>query len=157
MQQNYDFRQELMQWHRPGLRCPYTPAADEVSLEAATILLPQDAGEVTLTAAQDFQDYLFTSMDCSAALSRGKASGVTLTVGTYAQLGKVWGYEEVPASYEITVEAGSVTVCGYDDRGCAQGLYQLEDRMNRIRAPYLKQGKNLILRYYLSFLHLFLL
>ncbi|MBQ4051655.1 MAG: hypothetical protein IJD13_08490, partial [Oscillospiraceae bacterium] len=28
-----------------------------------------------------------------------------------------------------------------DERGCAQGLYQLEDRMNRIRAPYLSRGK----------------
>lgn len=141
MQKDYDFRQELMQWHRPGLRCAYTPSTDELSMENITIVVPKDGGEVLLTAAQDFQDYLFTSMDCSAALSRSKASGVTLIVGTYAQLSKAWDYEEVPASYEITVGKDSVTVCGYDERGCAQGLYQLEDRMTGIRAPYLKQGK----------------
>jgi len=140
MQKDYDFRQELMQWHRPGLRCAYTPGADELSMENITIVVSKDSGEVLLTAAQDFQDYLFTSMNCTAALSRGKAYGVTLTVGTYAQLGKVWDYAEVPASYEIVVETDSVTVCGYDERGCAQGLYKLEDLMTGIRAPYLKQG-----------------
>ena len=140
MQNNYDFRKELMQWHRPGLRVEYTPGADEISLENITVLIPADAGEVLLTAAQDFQDFLFTSMDCSAALSRGNAAGTCLTVGTFSQLGKAWRYEETPASYEITVEEKGITVCGYDERGCAQGLYQLEDRMTLIRAPYLKQG-----------------
>ena len=110
MQHDYDFRKELMQWHRPGLRCAYTPAAEEASLENITILVPGDAGEVLLTAAQDFQDFLFTSMDCSAALSRGSAHGMRLTVGTFSQLGKAWLYEETPASYEITVEQDSVTV-----------------------------------------------
>jgi len=129
-----------MQWHRPGLRLDHTPEVEEVSLERITILIPKDSGEVLLTAAQDFQDYLFTSMDCTAALSRGNASGMTLTVGTFVQLGKPWRYEETPASYEISVEETGITVCGYDERGCAQGLYQLEDRMTRIRAPYLRQG-----------------
>lgn len=141
MEQNYDFRKELMQWHRPGLRSVYTPGADEISLDDAfTIVVPFACGEVTLTAAQDFQDYLFTSMDCSAALRRGTAPGKTIRVGTFTQLGMNWTYEPVPASYSITVEEDTVTVCGYDDRGCAQGLYQLEDRMTLIRAPYLKKG-----------------
>ena len=140
MQKNYDFRKEMLQWHRPGIRCPYTPGAEEVSCENVAITLPEDAGEVLLTAARDFQDFLFTSMDCLATLSRSTASGITLTVGTHEQLGKAWNYDPVKASYEITVEADSVTVCGFDERGCAQGLYQLEDRMTGIRAPYLKQG-----------------
>lgn len=140
MQKNYDFRQELMQWHRPHLRCPYTPGEDEIALDNCTIRVSEDAGEVLLTAAQDFQDYLFTSMDVSAALSRHTAAGVTITVGTFAQLGRSWEREAVAASYEITVADEGITVCGYDERGCAQGLYQLEDRMNSIRAPYLKKG-----------------
>ena len=141
MEQNYDFRKELMQWHRPNLRCDYAPGADEVSLDDTfTIVIPKDSGEVLVTAAQDFQDYLFTSMDCSAALSRGKAAGKTICVGTYTQLGVAWDYEAVAASYVITVDDNTITVCGYDERGCAQGLYQLEDRMTLIRAPYLKKG-----------------
>ena len=87
MEQNYDFRTELMQWHRPNLRCDYTPGADKVSLDNAfTIVIPKDSGEVLVTAAQDFQDYLFTSMDYSAALSRCKAAGKTICVGTFSQL-----------------------------------------------------------------------
>ena len=65
MQKNYDFRQELMQWHRPGLRCAYTPKPEEVSLEQVTVLLPPDAGEVLCTAAQDFQDYPYPDQKMS--------------------------------------------------------------------------------------------
>jgi hypothetical protein len=140
MEKNYDFRQELMQWHRSGLRAAYTPGKDEVSLEKCTICLHETAGEVISTAAMDFQDYLHTSMGASAEVSCKIVSGMAVTVGTYTQLGKVWNYDEVAASYEITVNEEGITVCGYDDRGCAQGLYQLEDRMNAIRAPYLAKG-----------------
>ena len=44
MEKNYDFRKELMQWHRPGLRVKHTPGADEISLENITILVPAAAG-----------------------------------------------------------------------------------------------------------------
>ena len=90
MENNYDFRKELMQFHRPDYRCPYTPAPEEISLEQVTIFLPPDAGEVLLTAARDFQDYLFTSMNAAAVLSRKKLPGMNLTVGTFSQLGKTW-------------------------------------------------------------------
>ena len=83
MQENYEFRKELMQWHRPGLRnTEYVPEADAVCLDGPwAIVIPTDAGEVLTTAAQDFQDYLFTSMDCSAVLRRGKAGGVGTKAG----------------------------------------------------------------------------
>lgn len=140
MERNYDFRKEMLMVHRPDLRGEYTPGKDEVSLENCTILVKEDAGEVITTAALDFQEYLFTSMQVTCALSRKGSAGMAVTVGTYTQLGKAWSYDPVAASYEITVSDDGVTVCGYDDRGCAQGLYQLEDRMNHIRAPYLAKG-----------------
>ena len=141
MQKNYEFRQELLQIHKPGLRCTdYVPAAEEICLsDGISIVTTPGCSEVITTAARDLQDYLQTSMGISACLKQ-RAADPAIVVGTAAELGRVWAYEPVPASYEISVAAEGITVCGYDDRGCAQGLYQLEDRMNRIRAPYLTPG-----------------
>lgn len=145
MQANYDFRQELLQWHKPGLLCnDYVPEPNMVHVdERFCIVVPEDSTEVLLTAAKDLQDYLFTSMGCSVALRRTDISispQYSIIVATAEQLHINWLYEPVPASYEITVDAERITICGFDERGCAQGCYQLEDRMNLIRAPYLTQG-----------------
>lgn len=147
MQANYDFRQELLQWHRPHIRqADYRPEADMAALDDGfSILIPRDAGEVLTTAARDLQDYLFTSMECAVAVRQAddpsQLSGKTILVATARQLGEAWPYEDVSGSYAITVEESRITVMGFDERGCAQGCYQLEDRMNSIRAPYLKIGK----------------
>ena len=148
MQANYEFRQEMLQWHRPGLRCEtYQPDSDMIAItDRFCIVIPQDCGEVLTTAAKDLQDYLFTSMEISVGLRRmsdlSRLPENAILVATSAQLQKDWELEPVSASYEIFAEQGLVTVCGYDERGCAQGCYQLEDRMNAIRAPYLKPGKS---------------
>lgn len=147
MQVNYDFRQELLQWHRPGIRChDYTPSSGMVSIDDSfCIVIPQSAGEVLITAAKDLQDYLFTSMECSVALRQvsnlSPLPKNAIVIATACQLEIAWPYEAISASYEINAGQNLITVCGYDERGCAQGCYQLEDRMNRIRAPYLVPGK----------------
>lgn len=146
MQANYDFRQEMLQWHRPGLRDrSYCPGPDMVAVdEQFSIVIPKNAGEVLITAAKDLQDYLFTSMECSVPLRRvsdlSQIPEKAILVVTAQQLGRQWAYEAVSAAYEITVAKNRVTVCGFDERGCAQGCYQLEDRMNHIRAPWLMPG-----------------
>ena len=147
MQANYDFRQEMLQWHRPGLRDrSYRPQAGMVNLEDGfSIVIGKDAGEVLTTAAKDLQDYLFTSMECSVPVrwvsDLSQIPEKAILVATAQQLGRQWPYEAVSAAYEITVAKNRVTVCGFDERGCAQGCYQLEDRMNGIRAPWLNPGK----------------
>lgn len=147
MQKNYDFRQELLQWHKPSMRAPdYVPEEDSVLIDHPfTIVIGADSGEVIQTAAKDLQDYLFTSMGCSVALRRSEdlsaVPAYTIVVATKEQLGTDWQQDAIPASYDITVEADRVIVCGIDERGCAQGCYRLEDQMNEIRAPYLKPGK----------------
>lgn len=146
MQANYDFRQEMLRWHRPNLRNPnYRPESSQTAVEDFSIVILKNAGEVLITAAKDLQDYLFTSMECAVPLrSVAELSQVpakAILVATAEQLGAQWPYEPVSASYEITVEENRITVMGFNARGCAQGCYQLEDRMNRIRAPYLTQGQ----------------
>ena len=134
MQKNYDFRQELLQWHRPSLRDPdYVPEEGSVLIDHPfTIVIGADSGEVIQTAAKDLQDYLLTSMGCSVALRRAEdlsaVPAYTIVVATKEQLGKDWHQDAVPASYEITVEADRVTVCGIDARGCAQGQVAAEEQ-----------------------------
>lgn len=145
MERNYDFRKELQQVHRPDIRdFGYRPSADELLIDDSwQIVIAKDADRVIKTAVQDLQDYLFTSLDVSVAVRRMELTGEippkSIVVATSAQLGKGWENDAVGASYTIDA-AASVVVTGFDARGCAQGCYQLEDRMNSICAPYLKKG-----------------
>ena len=65
MEKNYDFRQEMLQFHRPGLRCNgYVPGADELKIhDEFTIFYLDDSDEVLETAVKDLQDYLQISMN----------------------------------------------------------------------------------------------
>lgn len=147
MEHSYDFRKRLLQVHRPGLRCEgYIPEADSVGIDDRfCIAIPESCSEVLSTAAQDLQDFLFTSMGCSLALRRVKDPACLprpcIFVAEAAQLGRSWAGGTVTGACEITVEENCVTVCGLDARGCAQGCYHLEDRMTAIRAPYLQPGR----------------
>lgn len=147
MEQNYDFRKEMLQFHRPDLRCDgYVPNAGDLQIcDGFSIIYLRDSGVVLETAAKDFQDYLKTSMRISAEIRCVECMPDklhnTVLVATKEQLQKLWEHEEVAASYEITVDGACAIVCGFDERGCAQGLYRLEDEMTSIRAPYLKQEK----------------
>ena len=146
MEKNYAFRQELLQWHRPNLRnANVLPNASMLCIDDNfSIVIPSNSGEVLYTAARDLQDYLLTAMNCSVALRRADTLSDlpknSIVIATAAQLQTTWKYDTVPASYEITAADTSVTVCGCDERGCAQGCYRLEDQMNAIHAPYLTRG-----------------
>ncbi len=145
MHGTYEFRKELLQIHRPDiLDKAYCPKAGEVLIdEDWSIVIGDDCGRVLLTAAQDLQDYLFTSLRVSVAVKRRKdlqnLPGKTILVATNAQLNTAFPGENIPASYQITVSPNAVVICGIDERGCAQGCYRLEDKMTHIRAPYLRQ------------------
>ena len=132
---NYDYRKRLLELHKPG-RYDRTiqPDADEyVFRDGVKIILPDGCGEVTETAAKDFADYLFTSMDVSAMPARSGEHGVRLA------LSRDLGEANERLGYRVTV-GDDVLIEGFDERGIAQGLYHLEDIMNLRRAPYLKKG-----------------
>ena len=142
---NYDFRKELYQVHRPDiLDKSYVPGADEICIDDSYVIaISRDASRVTKTGALDLQDYLFTSLDVSVAVKRmdlkGELPQKAIVVGTCEELGKTWEGEQIGASYTLDI-GEQIVVCGIDERGCAQGCYKLEDRMNNICAPYLKKG-----------------
>lgn len=147
-QQNYDFRKEMLQIHKENLLdTKFVPEDGMVKItDAYTIVIPESAGDVELIGAQDLQKYLFTSMKVSVSLEASSDWAAlptnSILVGTYQQLNKDWEQEKIAASYEIAVEDGNIVICGYDERGCAQGCYWLEDQMSHCRAPYLKTGKH---------------
>lgn len=145
MERNYDFRKEMLQFHRPGLRRGNDlPKINELQIDDGfSIVYLACSGEVLETAAKDLQDYLRISMDVSVALCPVAAVPAELKgcilIGTKEQLQSKWEHEEIPASYEITVSENAVIVCGFDARGCAQGIYRLEDQMTSVHAPYIKK------------------
>jgi len=143
IEKNYDFRKRMQEIHKTGLRNDtLVPKENELVLaDRLVICLPADADDVILTAAKDFADFLFTSMDLSVMLKKGRPTptepAVILTLASQSgiDLEEAAGYR----GYRIAVDM-QVRICGYDSRGIAQALYALEDIMSIRHAPYIPKG-----------------
>ena len=141
-EENYAFRHRMLQIHKPHLLDPSArPHENECILsQGVSICIPQNAGTVLLTAAKDFADYLFTSMDLSCTLQYGAANGrnnfveLLLAEDADVDLGDYSGYR----GYRIVIENG-ISVYGNDERGIAQALYYLEFLMTYRKAPFFKR------------------
>lgn len=70
----YDFRKRLTTVHQPNLRNSfYTPSSNEfVVADGMAVSIPENAGEVIVTAANDFVDYMRISMGINISVSRGE-------------------------------------------------------------------------------------
>ena len=137
IEKRYEFKKDLMQIHKPGLRDPKrTPKDNEfVFTDGTVVLLPPLADKVITHAARDLEEFLYTSMGVSVMVSKNPIPGAkTVKLALNQNIGKASGY----MGYRITIEADSILVEGYDNRGVAQGLYFMEDLMSVRRAPYLK-------------------
>ena len=137
----YDFRKKLLEIHKKDIRdFSLIPSYDDFILEdGICIVIDKDASDVILTAARDFIDYLFTSQNVSARLMRGTASDGEIYISTKENLTIELGASASYKGFCVDV-SDKIIVCGFDDRGAAQGLYYLEDEMNLRRAPFLKKG-----------------
>ena len=140
MEKNYDFCKRLLEVHKKDRRdASLLPEANEFFFESPTaILLPADAGEVMLTAAKDFADYLFTSMNITAYVEyeRGQAlPPKCVRLAVCRELGEA----SERRGHRLTV-GENVLVEGFDECGVMEGLYHLEDLMNLREAPFLTQG-----------------
>lgn len=136
-QQNYDFRKDMLEIHKKDLRdCSIKPSDDEFEIkDGMKIVIDENASEVILTAAKDFADYLYTSMGVSLFVKKGAPADGEIYVGTKNEI--VADLKNADSYKGFMVEvADKITVCGFDDRGAAQGLYFLEDEMTEKRAPY---------------------
>lgn len=142
-EKNYDFRKRMLEIHKKNIRNNQLKAENNETVleDGAVIYVSENAGEVIITAAKDFVDFLFTSMNISVRVKKGTAESeensviVTTVEETPSDMGTANGYKGFRADI-----GGSIIVCGYDERGAAQGLYYLEEQMIIRRAPYLKNG-----------------
>ncbi|MBQ7119576.1 MAG: hypothetical protein IJO09_05120 [Oscillospiraceae bacterium] len=132
---NYEFKKRLLTVHKEGVRdFALSPTENDYIIHNGfSIVLPKSFGDVISTAASDFLDYLFTSMDISAMLVKEvgnlSANAAILTIS-----------ETLNEDYVITF-GDVITVCGKNERAVAQALYCLEDKMNFRRAPFIEKNE----------------
>ena len=135
----YDFKRELLKVHK-DYRRDYTRKVKDGEYEIPNgfvIVVPNDADAQIMTAARDFEDYLFTSMGVSARISKkADQEKNLLVISLNTDLGEASG----PMGYRITTTKDGMTLEGYEKRGIQQGLYFLEDLMNVRKGPFLKIG-----------------
>lgn len=136
MEKKYQFKTDLLNIHKKDRRNFSLKAdANEFELKNGfSIVVPEDASEVIMTAVRDFSDYLFTSMKVSNMIALDAESNF-VKISLNEDIEDASGY----MGYRISVKDNYITLEGYDERGVAQGLYYLEDLMNLRKAPFLKK------------------
>lgn len=134
----YQFREKIMELHKKNIRdFSLEPSVTEyVISDGFAIVLPETDDIVVETAAKDFVDYLFTSMQICARITKNADTKNAVVLSFNKDIGEGSGY----MGYRINVSKDFITIEGYDARGIAQGIYYLEDRMNIRNAPYISFG-----------------
>ncbi|MBE5868018.1 MAG: hypothetical protein E7293_03545 [Lachnospiraceae bacterium] len=134
-EERYDFRKRIINPHVPDLRDQaLAPQADEYALpECVKIYGEKEFGIVVQHAAEDFRQFLSISMGISVQETCREDADIVL------QISKDLGEYSTYKGYQVHV-GEQILITGYDERGLAQALYNLEDIMVYRRAPYLKKG-----------------
>jgi len=128
-EKNYDFQKRYCKVH-DRIPLKTAPQAGELVLGKQLSIACRAEGVVVETALADFRRYLKTTFGIHANITAGRA---TIEIAPVTAAGE---YME----RTVTVTADGVVITASDERGVAQALYDLEDAMNRRRAPYLKPG-----------------
>ena len=121
-EKNSEFRKRLLTVHAAGIRDnTLLPNSQQfVFSDGAYILLPEEASRVMLTAAEDFVEYLFTSMNVSAmrkidhlSIEVGNKGNVILHTPQESEeiLGEANGY----MGYSIVI-TDNIDIYAYDYR-----------------------------------------
>lgn len=134
---NYEFCKRLLEVHKKDRRdFSLLPKENEFAFQKnVKIYIPENAGEVLLTAAKDFEDYLFTSMKLSASIDYD--DGEKKENSVYLYVNSDIGKASERRGHRVSVTKDFVVIEGFDECGVAQGLYYLEDVMNLRSAPFL--------------------
>lgn len=132
-EKNYEFRKRMLNVNKAGMRDGnVNPTEDEFVIHSGmTVYIPQD--EVVYTAAKDFVDFMYTSMETPVLLTSDvlqKADIIVKIDATYKDY----------KSYRIVVKTDGIQIVAHDARGAAQALFRLEDRMLTRHAPFLQVG-----------------
>lgn len=122
-----------------------TPAEIEIGAEGWKLLVPSQADSVLRTAAEDFRDYLDIAMkvrvemESLSSLDGWRELDRAIVVGTARTLPGCGAALHGPKDYALEFSQELVVVCGFDERGAAQGLYNLESRMSLREGPFLQR------------------
>lgn len=136
---NYDFRKRMSKVHGKNIRNKnLVPSDDEFAIkDGAKIVLPETAGEVLMTAAKDFADYLFVSQNVSVKIEKGleNAKSGDVFIATAKDTGDDLG-EYASYKGQITTVSDTLKIIGHDERGAQSGVYFAEDMMSFKKAPF---------------------
>jgi len=140
IEQKYDFRKNLVTVHESDIRNKERKAKEnELEIkDGALIWVSESASEVIKIAAEDFADFLKTSMGISAELTADKEKAA-VTVELAGDVGVDLGDFACYRGFKIDI-GSTVKVYGYDDRGASQALYYIEDLMTFEKAPVIAKG-----------------
>ena len=131
MGKRYQFRERLNQTQKPLRFAKSEKLADELSLENGVRFVGFTSCVVE-NAKRDLENYLSIGL---GIVKNENAVEIKLAVSDEIA-------EEVRAykGREVAVTENGVTITAYDERGLAQAIYDLEDKMTDRQAPYLKSG-----------------
>ena len=138
----YDFRKKLLAVHECGIRNSKRMAkADEFEIKnGAVIKINENADEVITTAANDFADFLKTTMGVNTVVS-SLAEKTEITVALAEDAGICLDDFATKKGFLIKTDEDGIKVYGHDARGAAQGLFYIEDLMTFEKAPVLSFGE----------------
>ena len=140
-EKHYEFRDTMLKLHKNDIR-DFLLTSEKNEFEFKTgmkLVIDKAASEVIITSAKEFVDFMFTSMDISLLLIKGDPSDGEIYVGTKENLPDIDLKNANSYKGFVTDVEEKITICGFDDRGAAQGLYFLEESMTTRKAPYVEK------------------
>lgn len=137
----YEFRKKLLTVHEPHRRNSLLkPQANQIELKDRLKIYVDTDDIVATTSAEDFTDYLKTSMDLSSSITEDEESAfirLYLAEDKNIDLKECKGYK----GFLIDASTDKIDIYANDVRGIAQALYYLEDVMNMECAPFIPRGE----------------
>lgn len=123
------------------------PAEEEFSLAEGnwTLNYQPENSIIIETAISDFREFLKASMRIEISsekvekLSNVKNRGNLIVVGTRDQLPQYSHLVKGPKGYALVKEKKRLIVCGFDEAGVLQGIFNLEALMKLREAPFLPE------------------
>ena len=129
---NFRFRRDLLQVHRPNRRMAWAcPQEDDVLITSNwKISIPHSNNPVLNNAALDLKNYFIISMNTS------------MKVVSHAKGENIIEYIICPTlgenKYQLIVEPNHISLIGSDAKSAARAGYFLEDLMNLNEGPFVK-------------------
>ena len=122
----------------------------EIPLDGWSLLINSGAGTPLREAARSLQLFLRNNMNVHVSIKEwtsGPSFGGlsrAIVAGSRSQVSGCSTDLDGPKDYQITVKAGLIVVCGYDEAGAMYGLSNLEERFSLREAPLLPRGLNTV-------------